>query len=111
MLKLATLFGLLTLIFGITVAGGLASRTAEAQQSTNADSSVTVESVPNSSVADQLKDRAGISWPWYLTRSSGLVAALVLTVLMLSGIGMITGHTFSWLEPAKGVSGNHAYAG
>ena len=40
-----------------------------------------------------------LNWPWYLVRASGLVAALCLFILTLSGIGMITGSTFKFLEP------------
>lgn len=39
------------------------------------------------------------SWPWYLTRSAGLVAALLLVILILLGIGQITGHTYRFMEP------------
>ena len=42
------------------------------------------------------------AWPWYLTRASGFVAAFCLLLLMLSGIGFITGHTFLFLEPLMG---------
>lgn len=39
------------------------------------------------------------SWPWYLTRASGIIAAVSLVILILSGIGSVTGHTFRFLEP------------
>ena len=39
------------------------------------------------------------SWPWYVVRGSGLIAAVCLVFLILSGIGFITGHTFKFLEP------------
>lgn len=41
------------------------------------------------------------SWPWYLTRASGLVAALLLTLLIISGIGMYTGIQFKIMAPLK----------
>ncbi len=41
------------------------------------------------------------SWPWYLTRASGLVAALLLTLLILSGIGMYTGIQFKIMAPLR----------
>lgn len=51
------------------------------------------------SVQDQLMTRAKSSWPWYITRGSGLVAAGALIILMLSGVGFVTGRSFSFLEP------------
>ena len=39
------------------------------------------------------------SWSWYLARASGIVAAVLLVVLMVSGVGMVTGGTFKFLEP------------
>jgi methionine sulfoxide reductase heme-binding subunit len=60
---------------------------------------VVVESVPNSSLADSLIERAYTSWPWYVTRASGLVAGLLMILLMISGMGFITGTTFRFLEP------------
>lgn len=51
------------------------------------------------SVTQQLAIRAKSSWPWYITRAAGFVAAISLVLLMLSGIGFITGATFRFLEP------------
>ena len=68
-------------------------------QDIGGDSIAVVESVPNSSLADSLLERVQTSWPWYVTRASGLVAALLMFMLMLSGIGFITGRTFRFLEP------------
>ena len=39
------------------------------------------------------------SWSWYLTRASGIVASVSLVLLMLMGIGQITGGTYKILEP------------
>ncbi|MBW4062116.1 hypothetical protein HJC99_06095 [Candidatus Saccharibacteria bacterium] len=55
--------------------------------------------VPGPSVTKQLETRAKASWPWYITRAAGFVAAISLVLLMLSGIGFITGATFRFLEP------------
>ncbi|MBP6880617.1 ferric reductase-like transmembrane domain-containing protein [Candidatus Saccharibacteria bacterium] len=63
------------------------------------DPIVKVEQLPESSVARGLSERATSSWPWYLTRASGLVAALAFVILMLSGVGLISGRTFSFFEP------------
>lgn len=60
---------------------------------------IVVETIPGPTVAQKLGDRAKSSWSWYLTRGSGLVAAIALVILMLSGIGQVTGYTFRFLEP------------
>lgn len=62
-------------------------------------STILVESVPHSSLAASLLDRVFSSWPWYLTRASGLVAGFLLVILLVSGTGFITGTTFRFLEP------------
>ncbi len=60
---------------------------------------ILVNPVQGPSVARQLETRAKSSWPWYITRAAGFVAAISLLLLMLSGIGFITGATFRFLEP------------
>jgi predicted ferric reductase len=60
---------------------------------------ISVEAVEGSSVAEKLEERVEQSWPWYLTRAAGLVAAISLIILIISGIGMINGQTFRFLEP------------
>jgi hypothetical protein len=45
--------------------------------------------------------RLAVSWPWYVVRAAGFVAAGLLFLLMLSGIGQVTGLTYKLLEPAK----------
>lgn len=60
---------------------------------------VFVQEVQGPTVAQKLTSRAKASWPWFIVRSSGIVAALSLVILMLSGIGSITGDTFRFLEP------------
>lgn len=89
---LAISFGLITMV---SVYGGIYG--VQAQEEVQSHATVQVQS--NSSVADGLQERAKDSWPWYVTRASGLVAAGTLVILMLSGVGLITGHTFSFLEP------------
>ncbi len=39
--------------------------------------------------------------PWYIVRGAGFVAVFLIILLMLSGIGLVTGHTFRWFEPTK----------
>lgn len=60
---------------------------------------IIIEGTDDSSVEAQIASRVEKSWPWYLTRASGIVAAISLFWLMLSGIGQITGHTFKFLQP------------
>ena len=60
---------------------------------------VLVKPVQGPSVTSQLKSRAKVSWPWYLTRAAGFVAAISLVLLIFSGIGFMTGATFRFLEP------------
>lgn len=45
--------------------------------------------------------RVAASWPWYVVRAAGFVAAGLLFALMLSGIGQVTGLTYRFIEPVK----------
>ena len=45
--------------------------------------------------------RVASSWQWYLIRAAGFVSAGLLIMLMLSGIGQVTGLTYRFLEPVK----------
>lgn len=69
---------------------------AEAQSGSG---NIIVQTIPGPTVVQKVTQRAEVSWPWYLTRASGLVAAGSLVILMLSGIGLVTGGTFRFLEP------------
>lgn len=60
---------------------------------------VSVQTIPGQSLSDIVMGKATSSWPWYVVRASGLVAGVSLVILMLSGIGSVTGHTFRFLEP------------
>lgn len=51
----------------------------------------------NSAVLDQI----AYSWPWYIVRASGLTAAVLLILLIISGIGLITGFTFRFFAPIR----------
>lgn len=68
-------------------------------QATDNNSDVIVQTIPGETVAEKITKRTKTSWPWYLSRASGLVAAVSLVILMLSGIGQVTGVTFKFLEP------------
>lgn len=50
---------------------------------------------------DLLIHRIVTTWPWYLMRASGFAAAGLVIMLMLSGIGHVTGFTYRYLEPIK----------
>ena len=52
-------------------------------------------------LASTTTTRITTSWPWYLTRASGLVAAGLLILLMITGISMFTGYQFKIMEPLK----------
>lgn len=78
-----TLVILASTLGGITVLGSLSSTTSAQPTSSP---SVTVERTPKSSVAHGLVERVRMSWPWYLTRISGLIAAATFVLLMLSGV-------------------------
>ncbi len=58
------------------------------------------------SLTTTLIDRIISSWPWYLIRGSGFAAAVILVLLIMGGIGQITGHTFKLLEPLKAWAGH-----
>lgn len=45
--------------------------------------------------------RVGASWPWYVIRGAGFVAAGLLILLMLSGIGQVTGIIYRIVDPIK----------
>ncbi len=83
----------------ITIFGTVHSTVRAENESSTQTSNIVVERSRNSSIANGIKERVESSWPWYLARASGLVAAVVLVILMLSGVGLVTGHTFSFLEP------------
>jgi len=88
------------ILLTITVLLGLSLAVAVIQPSiANATGNIVVQNIPGPSVAQQLTTRALTSWPWYLVRASGIIAAISLVILMLSGIGSVTGHTFRFLEP------------
>lgn len=74
----------------------LASMTPQISQ---AQGTIVVKNITGPSVADKLTERARASWPWYVSRASGIVAAIALAMLIISGIGQVTGYMFKFLEP------------
>ncbi len=45
--------------------------------------------------------RVESEWTWYVIRAAGFTAAGLIVLLMLSGIGQVTGFTFRFIEPVK----------
>ena len=74
-----------------------ASALAFRHTTTNAE--ILVQTVPGPTISEKVSSRAKSSWSWYITRASGLFAALSLIILMVSGIGQVTGYTYRFLEP------------
>lgn len=54
-----------------------------------------------SSAASVAAHRVSDTWTWYVIRASGLTAATLLILLMISGIGQVTGLTYRFIEPLK----------
>lgn len=53
------------------------------------------------STVSEASQRVGAEWTWYVIRAAGFTAAGLLILLMLSGIGHVTGFTFRFIEPVK----------
>lgn len=68
-------------------------------ESANPAGTIIVKTIPGPTVAQEISERAASSWPWYVTRASGFVAAGALFMLILSGIGLVGGSAFRFLEP------------
>jgi len=45
--------------------------------------------------------RVETSWKWYVIKAAGFVAAGLLMLLIISGIGQVTGYTYRFIEPVK----------
>ncbi|MEI7522519.1 MAG: ferric reductase-like transmembrane domain-containing protein [Candidatus Saccharibacteria bacterium] len=89
---------MVTLLAAVLINSGRAMVYAEEGESSTA-SKVQIQTITGPTVATKLAERVGKSWSWYLTRASGLVAALSLILLMISGIGQVTGFMFRILDP------------
>jgi len=61
--------------------------------------SVVVQTISGPTLAQQIFEHLQSSWSWYLVRGSGIIAALSLIILILSGLGLFTGYTYKFLEP------------
>ena len=85
------------LTFGLFSSSLALAATSSASSANSPD--ILVPAVQGPSVKQRLESRAKASWPWYITRAAGFVAAFALVILILSGVGLITGYTFRILEP------------
>ena len=54
-----------------------------------------------SSTSQLVVHRVGTSWAWYIIRGAGFAAAALLILLMISGIGQVTGWTYRFMEPVR----------
>lgn len=52
-------------------------------------------------VAQAASQHLAASWPWYIIRASGFLSIALLVLLMISGIGHVTGWTYHFIEPIK----------
>ncbi len=79
--------------------GAFATMSPTMTSAADTSNTIKVQVIPGPSLGDRMLTRAKTSWPWYLIRASGLVAAAALVILILSGIGQVTGYTYRYLEP------------
>lgn len=93
------IFGIILGLFSLAVFFFTPSASAVQSQVQATQTNIVVEAVPQSSISRTLLDKVESSWPWYVTRASGLVAGILLLILILSGVGFITGQTYNFLEP------------
>ncbi len=90
---------IITLISLLSLPFILFSQPAMAEATTVNSNSIVVQSIPGPTLAQKVVERTQSSWSWYIIRGSGIIAAAALIILMLSGIGLVTGHTFKFMEP------------
>lgn len=55
----------------------------------------------NEIATQQALNHIASSWPWFIVRAAGLTSAVLLVILVVSGIGLITGLTFRVWPPIK----------
>lgn len=97
--SIITLFLVAVPIHSATVSAATTTTTAINGSAASDTPNILVKPVQGPAISKQLETRAKASWPWYITRAAGFVAAISLVLLMLSGIGFITGTSFKFLEP------------
>lgn len=99
MIKRLTIFVISLALFCVATAFG---QSVSHAQTTTSGGNVQVQTIPGPTITEVVKARAHDSWPWYIVRASGLVAAVCLVILLLSGIGFITGLSYRFLPPLTG---------
>lgn len=52
-------------------------------------------------ITQSVAARVSVAWPWYVVRGAGFVAAALIGLLVISGIGQVTGLTYRYIEPIK----------
>ncbi|MDO8265965.1 MAG: ferric reductase-like transmembrane domain-containing protein [Candidatus Saccharibacteria bacterium] len=90
---------LLTMFLVIFVGTSILLQPEVVYAQTASNDSISVQTIEGPTVSSKVIEQAKHSWPWYVARGSGFVAAITLVLLMLSGIGQITGQTYRFLEP------------
>ena len=60
-----------------------------------------ISAIIASTTTQVVLDRVGTSWTWYVIRGAGFAASGLMVLLMLSGIGQVTGWTYRIMEPIK----------
>lgn len=91
-LKLLRLLGL-----GLTSVFMLANFTLA--PATTAAAATGEPSTVQSTTLERISQKAKSSWPYYISRASGLVAVALLFLLIFLGIGLYTGFTYRFMEP------------
>lgn len=90
-------------IFAFSILGlpfiQLAAPALVSAQDSDSANKITVQSIEDETLTEKVLSNLTESWPWYVTRATGLIAAISLLILMLSGIGQITGSTYKLLDP------------
>lgn len=95
------LFGLyslaVALIVGtsLTVGAGQVAAMAPTQALAGGAAAINTVAATSGTASERFKQ----SWSWYISRASGILAAVLLVVLIISGIGLLTGYTYKVLEP------------
>lgn len=90
---------LMTSVISLGILGGLFAWQPKTVGAASSNSTIIVQTIPGPTVAEKVIVRTKSSWPWYVARGSGMVAAIALVILMLSGIGQVTGYTYRFLDP------------
>ncbi len=97
--KFTIVASLISLIMLVLLTTLPAHRVYSATTSATSSTDITISPVQGPGVGKKLQTRAISVWPWYITRASGIVAVALLLLLIISGIGLVTGYTFKFFEP------------